>query len=61
VAAVAELHGMEFCASDNAPGLRITLTSDIGVPADKRAFERDLPQSLGKIARQEPQIENAVN
>ena len=31
VAAVAELHGMKFCATDNMPGLRMTLTFDCGV------------------------------
>jgi signal transduction histidine kinase len=60
VAAVAELHGMEFCASDNAPGLRITLTSDIGGrdPSDRRGFESLLQASHG--ARQPQQIEKAV-
>jgi len=38
VAAVAELHGMQICASDNTPGLRMTLTFDAIAPnAPKRS------------------------
>ena len=36
VAAVAELHGMEFRASDNAPGLRMTITFDSVSPSAPR-------------------------
>src|SRR6476661_1687765 len=50
VAAVAELHGMEFCASDNAPGLRMTITFDSASPSaprrprlpGRRAMESDM-------------------
>jgi signal transduction histidine kinase len=36
VSAVAELHGMELSASDNAPGLRMTLTMDSILPGAQR-------------------------
>ena len=36
VTAVAELHGMELSASDNAPGLRMTLTMDSILPGAQR-------------------------
>lgn len=61
VAAVAELHGMQFSASDNAPGLRMTFTFESvapGVPgrprfSDWRALEHD--RKAREIARQESQ------
>jgi hypothetical protein len=39
VAAVADLHGMKLTASDNAPGLRMTLTFD-PFPADSQTTTR---------------------
>jgi signal transduction histidine kinase len=63
VAAVAELHGMQFRASDNAPGLRVTLTFNSDAPAAakrprqpaRRGIEHDMHHAAREIARQEPQ------
>jgi len=63
VAAVAELHGMQFRASDNAPGLRMTLTFDSVAPGaprrprlpGRRAIEHDTPHAAHEIACQHPQ------
>jgi hypothetical protein len=60
VAAVAELHGMQFRASDNAPGLRMTLTFDSVAPGaprrprlpGRRAIEHDTPHAAHEIACQ---------
>jgi signal transduction histidine kinase len=62
VAAVAELHGMEFRASDNAPGLRMTITFDSALPSaprrprlpGRRAMESDMSPAVREIAGQEP-------
>jgi signal transduction histidine kinase len=58
VAAVAELHGMKFCATDNKPGLRMTLSFDCGVLNAKRAsraIDHDLAQGPRQIARRGPE------
>ena len=63
VAAVAELHGMQFRASDNAPGLRMTLTFDSAAPGarrrlrlpGRRAIEHDTPHAAHEFACQHPQ------
>jgi signal transduction histidine kinase len=58
VAAVAELHGMKFCATDNKPGLRVTLSFDCGVLNAKRAsraIDHDLAQGPRQIARRGPE------
>ena len=62
VAAVAELHGMEFRASDNAPGLRMTITFDSVSPSaprrprlpGRRAMESDMSLAVREIGGQEP-------
>ena len=62
VAAVAELHGMEFRASDNAPGLRMTITFDSASASaprrprlpGRRAMESDMSPAVREIAGQEP-------
>ena len=62
VAAVAELHGMEFCASDNAPGLRMTITFDSASPSaprrprlpGRRAMESDMSPAVREIGGEEP-------
>jgi signal transduction histidine kinase len=62
VAAVAELHGMEFRASDNAPGLRMTMTFDSVSPSaprrprlsGRRAMGSDMLPAAREIGRQEP-------
>jgi signal transduction histidine kinase len=58
VAAVAELHGMKFCATDNKPGLRVTLIFDCGVlntrrprSQGSRAIDHDLAHAAHEIAR----------
>ena len=63
VAAVAELHGMQFRASDNAPGLRMTLTFDSAAPGarrrprlpGRRVIEHDTPHAAHEFACQHPQ------
>jgi signal transduction histidine kinase len=62
VAAVAELHGMEFRASDNAPGLRMTMTFNSVSPSaprrprlpGRRAMESDMSPAVREIGGQEP-------
>ena len=62
VAAVAELHGMEFRASDNAPGLRMTMTFDSVSPSaarrprlpGRRAMKSDMSPVVREIGDQEP-------
>jgi hypothetical protein len=58
VAAVAELHGIKFCATDNEPGLRMMLSFDRDVlnarrprPPVSRAFDADLAHTAHEIAR----------
>src|SRR4029078_7862300 len=58
VAAVAELHGMKFSATDNMPGLRMTLIFDCGVLNTRRtpsqgarATDHDLAHAAHEIAR----------
>jgi signal transduction histidine kinase len=58
VAAVAELHGMKFCATDNMPGLRMTLSFETGVlnarrqrPPASRATDHELVQAAREKGR----------
>jgi signal transduction histidine kinase len=68
VAAVAELHGMQCRASDNAPGLRMTLIVDWVAPGaskrprlpGRRAIEHDTPHMAHEIACQRPQRADEV-
>jgi hypothetical protein len=54
---------MEFRASDNAPGLRLTLAFDSVAPGasrrprlpGRRAIEREAPHAAQEIARQKPE------
>ena len=62
VAAVAELHGVKFCATDNMPGLRMTLTFDCGVlntrrprSPGSRAINHDLAHADREIAHRGPE------
>ena len=52
VAAVAELHGVKFCATDNMPGLRITLTFDCGVLNTRRPRSSGSRADLAHAARE---------
>ena len=61
VAAVAELHGMKFCATDNMPGLRMTLNFDYSGlnarrprPPALRAIDHDLARAAREIVRRGP-------
>lgn len=67
VAAVAELHGMKFSATDNAPGLRMTLTFERGGlntrrphPPASRAIDHDLAHAAREIAQRAPERAETV-
>jgi signal transduction histidine kinase len=67
VAAVAELHGMKFSATDNMPGLRMTLTFERGAlntrrprPPALRTVDHDLARAAREIAQREPERAETV-
>ena len=67
VAAVAELHGMKFSATDNMPGLRMTLIFELGAintrrprPPAWRAIDHDLPHAAREIAQRAPERTETV-
>ena len=67
VAAVAELHGMKFSATDNMPGLRMTLTFERGAintrrprPPAWRAIDHDLAHAAREIAQRAPERTETV-
>ena len=66
VAAVAELHGMKFSATDNMPGLRMTLTFERGAntrrprPPASRAIDRDLAHAAREVAQRAPERAETV-
>ena len=67
VAAVAELHGMKFSATDNMPGLRMTLTFERGAlntrrprPPALRTVDHDLARAAREIAQREPERTETV-
>jgi K+-sensing histidine kinase KdpD len=67
VAAVAELHGMKFSATDNMPGLRMTLTFERGAlntrrprPPASRAIDHDLAHAAHEIAQRAPERAETV-